>query len=220
MKSLSANEALAPLAKVEAPDLEGPNLEIVMLQNNFLVGGRLDSRDRFSDWRLDIDSMSYEQLLELGEKIGHVNTGLKEDEISRCLRKMKGSVMNDLPVSVNMNVDRKCSICQPSYIARRTVNSETLSFLDSDSAFISSRPEPDFFGSRYYRHARHPSPEGLAEVCPHLTLTFKSYYEEYEANEEMGKLYCGHSFHIQCIKQWLVHKNTCPVCKTEATAQC
>ncbi|KAG4190917.1 hypothetical protein ERO13_A07G059400v2 [Gossypium hirsutum] len=130
--------------------------EIVMLQNNFLVGGRLDSRDRFSDWRLDIDSMSYEQLLELGEKIGHVNTGLKEDEISRCLRKMKGSVMNDLPVSVNMNVDRKCSICQ----------------------------------------------------------------EEYEANEEMGKLYCGHSFHIQCIKQWLVHKNTCPVCKTEATAQC
>ncbi|MBA0819475.1 hypothetical protein Gohar_022065 [Gossypium harknessii] len=154
-------EALAPLAKVEAPDLEGPNLEvgfcqIMMLQNNLLMGGRLDSRDRFSDWRLDIDSMSYEQLLELGEKIGHVNTGLKEDEISRCLRKMKGSVMNDLPLSVNMNVDKKCSICQ----------------------------------------------------------------EEYEANEEMGKLYCGHGFHIQCIKQWLVHKNTCPVCKTEATAQC
>ncbi|MBA0604457.1 hypothetical protein Godav_017116, partial [Gossypium davidsonii] len=110
--SLSADEALAPLAKVEAPDLEGPNLEIMMLQNNLLMGGRLDSRDRFSDWRLDIDSMSYEQLLELGEKIGHVNTGLKEDEISRCLRKMKGSVMNDLPLSVNMNVDKKCSICQ------------------------------------------------------------------------------------------------------------
>lgn len=56
-----------------------------------------------------------QQLLELGEKIGHVNTGLKEDEISRCLRRMKGSVMNDLPLSVNMNVDKKCSICQVSF---------------------------------------------------------------------------------------------------------
>ncbi|XWS37627.1 hypothetical protein CRYUN_Cryun19dG0061000 [Craigia yunnanensis] len=131
--------------------------KIMMLQNNLLMGGRLDSRDRFSDWRLDIDNMSYEQLLELGDKIGYVNTGLKEDEISRCLRKIKGSIMNDdLPPNLPMHVDKKCSICQ----------------------------------------------------------------EEYEADEEMGKLYCGHSFHIQCIKQWLVQKNTCPVCKTEATARC
>ncbi|XVF11372.1 hypothetical protein REPUB_Repub08aG0022300 [Reevesia pubescens] len=140
---------------VRHPSPEGL-AEIMMLQNNLLMGGRLDSRDRFSDWRLDIDNMSYEQLLELGDKIGYVNTGLKEDEISRCLRKMKGSVMNDLPPNFPMHVDKKCSICQ----------------------------------------------------------------EEYEGDEEMGKLYCGHSFHIQCIKQWLVHKNTCPVCKTEATAGC
>ncbi|XVF50613.1 hypothetical protein PTKIN_Ptkin04bG0115600 [Pterospermum kingtungense] len=130
--------------------------EIMMLQNNLLMGGRLDSRDRFSDWRLDIDNMTYEQLLELGDKIGYVNTGLKEDEISRCLRKIKGSIMNDLAPNILVHTDKKCSICQ----------------------------------------------------------------EEYEADEEMGKLYCGHSFHIQCIKQWLVHKNTCPVCKTEATARC
>ncbi|XVF12275.1 hypothetical protein REPUB_Repub08aG0101600 [Reevesia pubescens] len=50
-----------------------------------------------------------------------------------------------------------------SCIARRTANPETLSFLDSDSAF-SARAEPDFFGARYYRHVRHPSPEGLAEI--------------------------------------------------------
>ncbi|XVE64010.1 hypothetical protein DITRI_Ditri07aG0067100 [Diplodiscus trichospermus] len=129
----------------------------MMLQNSFQMGGRLHSADRFSDWRLDIDNMSYEQLLELGDKIGYVNTGLKEDEISRCLRKINGSIKNDdLPPNLPMHVDKKCSICQ----------------------------------------------------------------EEYEADEDMGKLYCGHSFHIQCIKQWLVQKNTCPVCKTEATASC
>ncbi|XP_038993509.1 NEP1-interacting protein-like 2 isoform X2 [Hibiscus syriacus] len=121
-------------------DLEKLNhREMMMLQNNLIMG----ARDRFSEWRLDIDSMSYEQLLELGDKIGYVNTGLKEDEMSRCLRKMKGSIMGN-----------KCIICQE------------------------------------------------------------------EDDEEMGKLCCGHSFHIECIKQWLVHKNTCPVCKTEATPRC
>ncbi|XVF53863.1 hypothetical protein PTKIN_Ptkin05aG0133400 [Pterospermum kingtungense] len=132
--------------------------EIMLRRNNSVMGGRLDSRDRFSAWRLDIDNMSYEQLLELGDKIGSVNTGLKENEISRCLTKIKGSIMTDDLPSPNLpiHVDKKCSICQ----------------------------------------------------------------DEYEADEETGKLYCGHSFHIQCIKQWLVQKNACPVCKTEATAGC
>jgi len=41
--------------------------------------------------------------------------------------------------------------------------------------------------------------------------------EEFEANEEMGRLECGHSYHVYCIKQWLSQKNTCPVCKTAVT---
>ena len=56
-----------------------------------------------------------QQLLELGDKIGYVSTGLKEDEISRCLRKIKGSIMNDLPPNLPMHVDKKCSICQVSF---------------------------------------------------------------------------------------------------------
>ena len=31
-----------------------------MLQSNLLMGGRSEGADRFRDWRLDIDSMSYE----------------------------------------------------------------------------------------------------------------------------------------------------------------
>ncbi|XP_076950090.1 uncharacterized protein LOC143622966 isoform X2 [Bidens hawaiensis] len=42
--------------------------------------------DHHQDMRLDIDDMSYEELLALGERIGSVNTGLSESLISKCLR--------------------------------------------------------------------------------------------------------------------------------------
>ncbi|XAR69059.1 hypothetical protein NMG60_11000517 [Bertholletia excelsa] len=41
--------------------------------------------DQHRDMRLDIDNMSYEELLALGERIGHVSTGLSEDMILKCL---------------------------------------------------------------------------------------------------------------------------------------
>ncbi|MFQ6668872.1 hypothetical protein Gotur_034357 [Gossypium turneri] len=38
--------------------------------------------------------------------------------------------------------------------------------------------------------------------------------EEYNDGEEIGTLECGHGFHADCIKQWLMLKNLCPICKT------
>ncbi|KAF3519349.1 hypothetical protein DY000_02062513 [Brassica cretica] len=38
--------------------------------------------------------------------------------------------------------------------------------------------------------------------------------EEYEGKDEVGKLRCGHKYHIHCARQWLLRKNSCPVCKT------
>ncbi|KAH7549361.1 hypothetical protein JRO89_XS13G0019800 [Xanthoceras sorbifolium] len=131
-------------------------LQIMMFQNSLLMGGRFDSHDHFRDWRLDVDNMTYEELLDLGDRIGYVSTGLKEDEIGRCLRKTKNSIKHDLSSHLSIHVDKKCTICQ----------------------------------------------------------------EEYEADDEMGKLDCGHSFHIQCIKQWLTQKNACPVCKTAVITRC
>ncbi|KAJ1381371.1 E3 ubiquitin ligase BIG BROTHER-related [Sesbania bispinosa] len=61
------------------------------------MGGRFNSYDQFRDWRLDVDNMSYEQLLELGERIGYVNTGLKEDEMGLNIRKTKILISNDTP---------------------------------------------------------------------------------------------------------------------------
>lgn len=55
-----------------------------------------------------------QELLELGERIGYVSTGLKEEEIGRCLRKIKLSLVNDLAAHLSKQADRKCSICQVS----------------------------------------------------------------------------------------------------------
>ncbi|KAD7117379.1 hypothetical protein R6Q59_006018 [Mikania micrantha] len=122
--------------------------EIVMLQGNLLIGGRLD-HDRYRDWRLDVDNMSYEELLELGDKIGYVSTGLREDEIRRCVRKTKPPINKSLSRST-IEIQWKCAICQ----------------------------------------------------------------EEHEGEDEIGKLECGHLYHMYCIKQWLGQKKTCPICKT------
>nr|XP_018673609.1 PREDICTED: E3 ubiquitin-protein ligase MBR2-like isoform X2 [Musa acuminata subsp. malaccensis] len=91
-----------------------------------------------------------EELLELGDRIGHVSTGLKEEEIIGSLRKVKHSFFYALKRFFSTEIDGKCSICQ----------------------------------------------------------------EEYEANDEIGELDCGHSYHVFCIKQWLLQNNVCPVSKT------
>ncbi|KAK7279365.1 hypothetical protein RJT34_24415 [Clitoria ternatea] len=49
-----------------------------------LYGSR-NMPDQHRDMRMDIDNMSYEELLALGERIGHVSTGLSEDLISKYL---------------------------------------------------------------------------------------------------------------------------------------
>lgn len=121
--------------------------EIMLLHHRLLLRGG-DAYDRYKDWRLDVDDMTYEELLELGDKIGHVSTGLREEEIECSIRKAKHSIFEKLLSSSEM--DRKCSICQ----------------------------------------------------------------EEYETEDEVGKLSCGHSYHIYCITKWLLQKNACPVCKT------
>uniref|UniRef100_A0A0E0DUG9 RING-type E3 ubiquitin transferase n=1 Tax=Oryza meridionalis TaxID=40149 RepID=A0A0E0DUG9_9ORYZ len=129
------------------PHVGAAEEEIMMLRTR-LLWGRFGMHDQHQDWRLDVDNMTYEELLDLEDRIGYVSTGLHDDEITRSLRMVKYSAFN--PKHFATEVERSCSICQ----------------------------------------------------------------EEFEANEETGRLICGHSYHVQCIKQWLSRKNTCPVCKT------
>ncbi|CAH9061170.1 unnamed protein product [Cuscuta epithymum] len=125
--------------------------EVVMLQNS-TMRGRSDSMDGYRDLRLDIDNMSYEELLELGDRIGNVSTGLREDEIAHCVRKTGPPLLTNLRTHMLTEAEKMCSVCQ----------------------------------------------------------------EEYEAHDEMGTLKCGHFYHINCIKEWLLKKNACPICKSAA----
>ncbi|PHU04686.1 E3 ubiquitin-protein ligase MBR1 [Capsicum chinense] len=113
-----------------------------------LINGVAEFHDRHRGMRLDVDNMSYEELLALEERIGNVNTGLSEETILVNLKQRKhGSVRG----RSSSNLE-PCCICQ----------------------------------------------------------------EEYAAGDIMGMLDCGHEFHTNCIKQWLVLKNTCPICKMTA----
>lgn len=91
--------------------------EIMMFQSSLMMGGRSEGFDRHRDWRLDVDRMSYEELLELGDKIGYVSTGLREEEILRCLRKADHAILDALSSRFSTEIDWKCSICQEEYEA-------------------------------------------------------------------------------------------------------
>ncbi|KAK4804202.1 hypothetical protein SAY86_004019 [Trapa natans] len=122
----------------------GFRVEDVMILDPSMFFGVANMHDRHRDMRLDVDNMSYEELLALEERIGNVCTGLNEETI---LSRMKQRKHSNIP-KTQMEAE-PCCICQ----------------------------------------------------------------EEYNEGEEIGTLECGHDFHRDCIKQWLMHKNLCPICK-------
>ncbi|KAI5411781.1 E3 ubiquitin-protein ligase MBR1 [Lathyrus oleraceus] len=40
--------------------------------------------------------------------------------------------------------------------------------------------------------------------------------EEFKDQEKIGVIKCKHEYHANCITQWLLLKNSCPICKLEA----
>ncbi|XP_030486277.1 E3 ubiquitin-protein ligase MBR2 isoform X1 [Cannabis sativa] len=126
----------------------GENLQVedYMLFDPFVYHGMAEMHDRHRDMRLDVDNMSYEELLALEERIGDVSTGLSEEIVLKLMKQRKYE-----PIPVEAGPDPEpCCICQ----------------------------------------------------------------EEYADGDDVGALDCGHDFHTDCVKQWLMQKNLCPICKT------
>jgi len=124
--------------------------EDVLLFERSAYYGSVDLYDRHRDMRLDVDNMTYEELLALGERIGNVSTGLTDESFAKCLKIRTYSSSTES--SAADETSQKCSICQ----------------------------------------------------------------EEYEDKDDLGTLQCGHDHHTECIKQWLLQKNECPICKAPA----
>ncbi|CAL0310174.1 unnamed protein product [Lupinus luteus] len=112
--------------------------------------------DHHRDMRLDIEDMSYEDLLALGERIGKVSTGLSEETISAQLK-----TKTYLTHATAINLEEEVSDDQ-----------------ESDSCMI----------------------------CQ----------DEYKDEEKIGVLRCEHEYHADCLTKWLLVKNVCPICKSEA----
>ncbi|KAL5207541.1 hypothetical protein ABZP36_031976 [Zizania latifolia] len=106
-------EVLLALDRIEQ-EAELSYEQLLMLETNLLLGA-FASHDQHSDMRMDIDNMSYEELLALEERIGSVSTALSEEQFVKCLRR---STYRPVDIEANAQVvdDIKCSICQEEYM--------------------------------------------------------------------------------------------------------
>ncbi|XP_020673468.1 E3 ubiquitin-protein ligase MBR2 [Dendrobium catenatum] len=90
--------------------------QLMVLEANLLEG--FSFYDQHRDMRLDIDNMSYEDLLALEEKMGSVSTALPEEALSKCLKKStyRTNFLRMPGLSGHGDDDFKCSICQEEYM--------------------------------------------------------------------------------------------------------
>ncbi|KAG9160919.1 hypothetical protein Leryth_008735 [Lithospermum erythrorhizon] len=91
---------------------EGLRAEDAMILDQSVFFGMADFHDRHRDMRLDVDNMSYEELLALEERIGNVCTGLSEETISSRLKQWKYNCMN---TEGDAEAAEPCCICQEKY---------------------------------------------------------------------------------------------------------
>ncbi|KAE8664306.1 putative Thioredoxin domain-containing protein [Hibiscus syriacus] len=110
-------EVLLALQRVDQ-DEELTYEQLLVLETSLFLNG-LDFYDQHREMRLDIDNMSYEELLALEERMGDVNTGLSEDSLSKCLKKSIYNTASSEYANTSCEGEKddvKCSVCQEEYV--------------------------------------------------------------------------------------------------------
>ncbi|XP_008809995.2 probable E3 ubiquitin-protein ligase HIP1 isoform X1 [Phoenix dactylifera] len=107
-------EVLLALHRIQR-DEELTYEQLSMLETDLFSGG-LGFHDRHRDMRMDIDNMSYEELLALEEKMGTVSTGLSKDQMSGCLKRSTYTPASEVSGITGSGDDTKCSICLEVYV--------------------------------------------------------------------------------------------------------
>ncbi|KAG2595517.1 hypothetical protein PVAP13_5KG080500 [Panicum virgatum] len=87
----------------------------MMLDQLVFYESRAAAADPHRDMRLDIDNMSYEDLLALGEFMGNVNTGLADEKISKCVREVVCCSSDQMQNDQEDQDDGSCVICLEDY---------------------------------------------------------------------------------------------------------
>lgn len=108
----------------------GENLrfEDILILDQSAFYAAADIHDQHRDMRLDVDNMSYEELLDLEERIGNVSTGLSEETVCKCLKRSVycSSIESSADeASKKQPEDELCSICREEYL-----DNEELGVLD------------------------------------------------------------------------------------------
>ncbi|XP_026663705.2 uncharacterized protein LOC103715640 isoform X2 [Phoenix dactylifera] len=105
-------EVLLALERIDQ-DEELTYEQVLVLETNLFLGG-LSFHDQHRDMRMDIDNMSYEELLALEEKMGTVSTALSEEQLSKCLKRSIYRPASEVLGIMDSGDDTECSICQIS----------------------------------------------------------------------------------------------------------
>ncbi|AED91576.1 unnamed protein product [Arabidopsis thaliana] len=109
-------EVLLALERIEH-DEELTYEQLASIETNLFSSGMFRFYDQHRDMRLDIDNMSYEELLALGDKMGTVSTALSEEALSRSLKQSIYQETDETgSISLYKDDDIKCSICQEEYV--------------------------------------------------------------------------------------------------------
>ncbi|XP_023524149.1 uncharacterized protein LOC111788150 [Cucurbita pepo subsp. pepo] len=110
-------EVLLALERIEQEE-ELTYEQAILLETSMFLNS-LNINDQHRDMRLDIDNMTYEELLDLEERMGTVSTALSEEALTECL---DTSIYQSKPGgraatgSIEELSDIKCCICQEEYL--------------------------------------------------------------------------------------------------------
>ncbi|CAO2199122.1 unnamed protein product [Urochloa humidicola] len=89
--------------------------ERFMMDQLVFYESRAAAADPHRNMRMDIDNMSYEDLLALGEFMGNVNTGLADEKISKCVREVVCCSSDQAQNDEDDQDDGSCVICLEDY---------------------------------------------------------------------------------------------------------
>jgi hypothetical protein len=97
-----------------------------------------------------------------------------------------------------------------SYLAHRVDTNLLSESIKETTEYMPDYPSPKKSCQKKISKLKEKNKKSTCMIC----LKESDYYDF-----SFNKLKCGHSFHINCIKEWKCHCNTCPICRKELLDQ-